>query len=440
MQNPGEPPADEAATQTDSLARSRLKGKEKVGEPSEPVALSQGTPSPRSVVNEPNNAPQDAKVAREPLNAVAQKIPVPPESVPVPSSIGGGAELRHPDPGSEDPAVDLNTHGRQSGDERDHSPNNQGNLRGPAFDEAATVSQSIDGAGGPSVQHFVLLCVREREREMETQTGRLVVEKVGGKSTVTSCFSKYPLKFIIPNKVGSSENDAVWVYTLTYGGGIVSGDSISCEFSIGDGCTTVLTTQASTKVYKSLGSKCSEQILEARIGSDAILAVIPDPVTCFSTARYSQKQIFRVVSDSSLVIVDWITSGRHESGTARTRKQYQHFRTYAGLPSHCNGHTIGVDTFIMPKLKQIQNQIQENVKRMMSEQLYIPSYGLGHRGKTSSDCYLTKPTFIASCSVFGPKGIGVVVRIAAMTTESVYRFLHQQLASLEPLLGVSPYC
>ncbi|XP_034216060.1 uncharacterized protein LOC117627888 isoform X4 [Prunus dulcis] len=51
-------------------------------------------------------------------------------------------------------------------------------------------------------------------------------------------------------------------YTLPYGGGIVSGDSISCEFTIGDGCTTVLTTQASTKVYKSLGSKCCEQVLE----------------------------------------------------------------------------------------------------------------------------------------------------------------------------------
>ncbi|ESR61893.1 hypothetical protein CICLE_v10016161mg [Citrus x clementina] len=207
---------------------------------------------------------------------------------------------------------------------------------------------------------------REREREMESKieaaTGKLVVKKVGGKSTVTRCFSKYPLKFIIPNKVGSSETDAVWVYTLTYGGGIVSGDSISCEITVADACTAVLTTQASTKVYKSLGSKSSEQILEAKIGSDALLAVIPDPVTCFSTARYSQKQIFRVVLDSSLVIVDWITSGRHESGekwdfelyrstnhiflegVAGTREHYQHCRTYAGLPSYCDGHTLGVDS------------------------------------------------------------------------------------------------
>ncbi|KAK0574300.1 hypothetical protein LWI29_021303 [Acer saccharum] len=148
MQNLGEPPADEAATQTDNLARSRLKGKEKVGEPSEPVALSHGTPSSRTVVNEPNNTPRDAEAAREPLGVVAPKIPVPPESVIVPSSMGGGAELRHPDPvreplgavapevpvppesipvpspaggdaelrhhdlDSEDPAADLNTRGR----------------------------------------------------------------------------------------------------------------------------------------------------------------------------------------------------------------------------------------------------------------------------------------------------------------------------------------
>lgn len=33
------------------------------------------------------------------------------------------------------------------------------------------------------------------------ETGEVRVEKVGGKSTVTRCFSRYPLKFIIPTKV-----------------------------------------------------------------------------------------------------------------------------------------------------------------------------------------------------------------------------------------------
>nr|XP_043618458.1 urease accessory protein D isoform X2 [Erigeron canadensis] len=144
--------------------------------------------------------------------------------------------------------------------------------------------------------------------------GKLVVEKVGGKSTVTRCFSNYPLKFILPSKAGRSDVDSVWIYTLTYGGGIVSGDCILFDITIEDGCTAVLTTQASTKVYKSVALKCSQQMMEARIGSDALLVVIPDPVTCFSTARYSQKQVFNIMSGSSLLLVDWITSGRHESG------------------------------------------------------------------------------------------------------------------------------
>ncbi|XP_041025974.1 urease accessory protein D isoform X1 [Juglans microcarpa x Juglans regia] len=290
--------------------------------------------------------------------------------------------------------------------------------------------------------------------------GKVVVEKVGGRSTVTRCFSKYPLKFIIPNKVGPSKTDAVWIYSLTYGGGIVSGDSISCELTIGDGCTTVLTTQASTKVYKSMGSKCSEQALEARIGSDAILAIVPDPVTCFSTARYSQKQVFRVVSDSNLVIVDWITSGRHESGERWDFDLYKSTNrillegdlplfldtvllergSIASIAERMQDYqVIAMVVLFGPKMKHIQNQVQEDVKKIMSEQLIIPSTSLGHQIMNKSKHYLMKPSFVASASVFGPKGIGVVVRIAAMTTESVYRFLQQQLASMEPLLGVSPY-
>ncbi|EOX96869.1 Urease accessory protein D isoform 1 [Theobroma cacao] len=296
--------------------------------------------------------------------------------------------------------------------------------------------------------------------EKEMEKGKVVVEKVRGKSTVTRSFSKYPLKFIIPRKVGPSETDAVWIYSVTYGGGIVSGDSISVEFTIGDGCTAVLTTQASTKVYKSLGSKCSEQVLEARIGSGALFAVIPDPVTCFSTARYSQKQVFRVASDSSLVIVDWFTSGRHESGEKWDFELYRSANhifsegnqpvfldtvlleksSPANIAERMHGYQVIAMVIIYgPKLKLVQDQVQENVKRMMSQQLHIPSTSLGHHAKTNSDNCLTRPAFIASCSVFGPKGIGVVVRIASTTTESVYRFLQHQLAGMEPLVGVPPY-
>lgn len=56
----------------------------------------------------------------------------------------------------------------------------------------------------------------------EATTGAVRVEKVRGRSALTRCFAKYPLKLIAPTKVGPSSCDAVWLYALTYGGGIVS--------------------------------------------------------------------------------------------------------------------------------------------------------------------------------------------------------------------------
>ncbi|KAH1189896.1 Urease accessory protein D [Glycine max] len=318
--------------------------------------------------------------------------------------------------------------------------------------------------------------MRSGEADREMEMGSVVVEKVGGRSSVTSCFSRYPLKFVIPKKVGSSKTDAVWVYALNYGGGIVSGDNISCKFSVGDTCTMVLTTQGSTKVYKSVGSKCSQQILEARVGSNALLAIIPDPVTCFSTARYCQKQVFCVLPDSNLVMVDWITSGRHESGEKWDFDLYRSSNnifledgqplfldTAAGSTNYLY-YCLGMCDLIKerPKVQYVQNRVQDHVKEVMSEQLQHPSAAWSHQ-RDKADHFITKPSFIASCSAFGPKDfsseyfdfledernkislwkkilrIGLLVRVAAETTESVYKFLRHQLAPLEPMIGVPPY-
>jgi urease accessory protein len=53
-------------------------------------------------------------------------------------------------------------------------------------------------------------------------------------------------------------------------------------------------------------------------------------------------------------------------------------------------------------MQYIQNIVQDNVKRIMSEQLHNPSAALNNQ-KNKADFYTTKPTFVASCSVFGPK-------------------------------------
>ncbi|KAL9240212.1 hypothetical protein vseg_014457 [Gypsophila vaccaria] len=287
------------------------------------------------------------------------------------------------------------------------------------------------------------------------ETGSIIVSKVRGKSTVTRCFSKYPLKLIVPNKACARDVDCAWIYSLTYGGGIISGDSILCTFVVEDGSTAVLTTQASTKVFKSLGSKCSEQTLEVSVGHDTLLVVIPDPVTCFSGSRYSQKQVFRVSPDSNLLLVDWFSSGRYESGERwafdlykSTNNIYEDdqplFLDTVLLKKGVVGNIsermhdyqiIAMVVILGPKLANLRNKIQEDVRSFMSGSFHVKS----STSMPSSKFSPTKPNFVVSCSTFGPQGAGLTVRVAAMTTESVYQFLRLQLASLEPLVGAFPY-
>ena len=51
---------------------------------------------------------------------------------------------------------------------------------------------------------------------------------------------------MIPSK--ASENNSVWVYPITFGGGLVGGDGIQMEFRAKQNCCAVITGQESTKV------------------------------------------------------------------------------------------------------------------------------------------------------------------------------------------------
>lgn len=53
---------------------------------------------------------------------------------------------------------------------------------------------------------------------------------------------------------------------------------------------------------------------QCSVESGGLLALLPDSVVCFATARYSQVQRFNLAPDASLVLVDWLTSGRIARG------------------------------------------------------------------------------------------------------------------------------
>lgn len=102
------------------------------------------------------------------------------------------------------------------------------------------------------------------------------------------------------------------MYAATYGGGLLGGDAIALDVTVGAGARAMLSTQASTKVYRA-ESRASQR-LRVDADDDSLLVLLPDPVTPFAGAEYEQEQRFELAPGATLVAVDWMTAGRVGSG------------------------------------------------------------------------------------------------------------------------------
>ena len=141
-------------------------------------------------------------------------------------------------------------------------------------------------------------------------TGVIAVERVAERSSLTRCRATAPLKLIAPRRT----RDPVTVYTSTYGGGLVAGDDVSLDIIVGRGAALTLRTQAPTKVYHRHAGRGASQSLHTTVAEGATLAVLPDPVTCYDDADYTQDQRFDLQGDASLVLLDAFTAGRAARG------------------------------------------------------------------------------------------------------------------------------
>ncbi|MBI2395246.1 MAG: urease accessory protein UreD [Deltaproteobacteria bacterium] len=137
--------------------------------------------------------------------------------------------------------------------------------------------------------------------------GRVKVARVGGRSVAVSLRASSPLRLLT-----TSGAPAPWIFTTTFGGGLVDGDRVALAAELAEGTSAVLTTQASTKVYRS--PRGTESTLAARLGEGALLASLADPVVCFEGARYRQRAVFDLACTADLVYLDVLSAGRVARG------------------------------------------------------------------------------------------------------------------------------
>jgi len=137
---------------------------------------------------------------------------------------------------------------------------------------------------------------------------------------------QYPLKLVAPDADALPRPDdgeiqdlprlIHTVFLLTYGGGIVAGDTIDLEIRLASKTRLILLTQGSTKIFKTPDpSLVSHQHMTVHLQRDAGLVYLPDPVQPFAHTAFSQSQIYRLdQGQGSLCVCDWVTSGRSARG------------------------------------------------------------------------------------------------------------------------------
>jgi urease accessory protein len=111
-----------------------------------------------------------------------------------------------------------------------------------------------------------------------------------------------PLRLLCPRAAGG----AAWIVTSSLGGGLVDGDALALEVTVEAGATCIVTSQASTKIYRGASSMRTA----VRVREGAVALVVPDPVVPFGGARFEQTTAIALDAGASLALSDIVTAGR----------------------------------------------------------------------------------------------------------------------------------
>ncbi len=243
---------------------------------------------------------------------------------------------------------------------------------------------------------------------------------------------------------------AAWIYTSSFGGGLVDGDRVMMDVGVAEGASAFLSTQASTKVYRSprIGAHAE---LSAHVGADALLVVAPDPVVCFAASRYRQVQSFDLAPDAALLVIDWMSSGRRAAGERWAFRDY-----HARLSVRAAGALLLHDELL---LSADEGELASRMGRfdvlatavvagaaLRAVAAEIVSRVDGTPVARRADRLLAA-TWLGGDAHGGARadsdadavGRGCVLRIAGTSVEQVGRTLRELLAFVPALLGDDPW-
>ncbi len=264
-------------------------------------------------------------------------------------------------------------------------------------------------------------------------TGSITVDLIASRSSVTRLSATSPLKLLVPRH----HCEAAWIFSSTYGGGLVEGDEVDLDININPGAAAMIGTQASTKIYSCKGGRASAQRLTANVGDDALLVLSPDPITCFADAIYEQTQRVELSAKASLLSIDWFTSGRAARGEMWAFRKYQ-----SKLEIIVNGKLLVHEALLLdPHDGPIAAMHRMGRYHCMATVALVgprvASLALEALTTVGETALGKRLPLIQSASEL--PGGGVLLRAVGTTTELVAHWLRKMLSPIASQLGDDPW-
>lgn len=139
-----------------------------------------------------------------------------------------------------------------------------------------------------------------------------------GETILTEQLSKKPLKIVNPK---SQKKTGVCMLT-SYGGGFVEGDIVKLDVICEADTTSIISSQANTRVYESNGIQCSQE-LKITLKKNAFHVFFNDPLVMHNGGNFVQKNTVDIEEDSVLLFIDWFSAGRTENGESFAFKAFE---------------------------------------------------------------------------------------------------------------------
>ncbi|MCJ8332167.1 MAG: urease accessory protein UreD [Lentisphaeria bacterium] len=210
-----------------------------------------------------------------------------------------------------------------------------------------------------------------------SKISKIKVDFVRGKSRLTESLNITPLKIFNPK----TSNDWCHITLSNYGGGVVEGDVLDIAMDCTENAKLYVDTQAFTRVYKNDQFPLSQQRIIGRAEANSFVMIAPDPIIPHEKSSFKQSQEWTIEKSSSLLVIDWLGSGR-----SNMNEEFKYTEFQSEFIVHRDGKKIIVDRIkLNPETQDIKSSAAfSNYKYCLN------IYAIGHFGNV---CQNTAETF-----------------------------------------------